>query len=153
MTKEEWGKIVKKICDFYPRYDFMDNQDVFDAWYSMLEDLEYPATVRAVENYVKEHQYPPTIADIRQGYQVLLDGYNVLLKRVKDEFELAMSCYPEPDNTAYDLFLSKIKEHPQREWISRASTFKSRTIEYVRQGDINRIDFPGFKDYINEQTI
>lgn len=153
MTKEEWGKIVKKICDFYPRYDFMDKQDVFDAWYSLLEDLEYPATVRAVENYVKGHQYPPTIADIRQEYQVLLDGYNALLKDVKNEFELANSYYPKPDDTAYDLFLEKIKKNPQREWRSRARAFKNKTDEYVRQGEINRMEFPSFRDYINEQAI
>lgn len=151
MTKDEWGTVVKKICDFYPRYNFMDKKEVFDAWYGVLKDLEFPATLKAVENYVKENQYPPTIADIRNGYQKLLDGYNALLKEVKNDFEIAMSYYPKPDKTAYDLYLSKLKKNPQKEWISRTRAFKSTTIEYV--SDINKKDYPSFKDYINEQTI
>ena len=153
MTKEEFKPIAQRLRKIYTRDNFLADKETFDLWFEFLEDLETRAVERVVNDYIKANPYPPTIADIRQEYQVLLDGYNALLKRVKDEFELAMSCYPEPDATAYDLFLSKIKEHPQKEWIPRASSFKSRTIEYVRQGDINRIDFPGFKDYINEQTI
>lgn len=151
MTKDEFKPIAQKLRKIYTRDNFLADKETFDLWYEYLSDLETRAVDRVVDDYIKANSYPPTIADIRNEYQVLLDGYNALLKDVKNEFEIAMSYYPKPDKTAYDLYLSKLKKNPQKEWISRTRAFKSRTIEYV--SDINKKDYPSFKDYINEQTI
>lgn len=153
MTKDEFKPIAQKLRKIYTRDNFLADKETFDLWYEYLSDLETRAVERVVDDYIKTNSYQPTIADIRNGYQVLLDGYNALLKDVKNEFELANSYYPKPDNTAYDLFLEKIKKNPQREWRSRARAFKNKTDEYVRQGEINRMEFPSFRDYINEQAI
>lgn len=157
MTKDEWGKIVKRICDFYPRSNFMDKQDVFDAWYSLLEDLEFPAAMRAVENYAKENQYPPTIADIRQGYKVLWDDYKAFIRDCKDIYCIAADYYPGMDmelkNEGFEILRQKLSAYPHREWRKRLTDWERKAVAYVRDCEINHKDVKNFKDYVNEQTI
>lgn len=157
MVRNEWGMIVKQIRAFYPRYNFMEKQDTFEAWFEMLEDLEYAGALRAVQNYVKENQYPPTIADIRQEYNRMYEAYKTLVREVKKEFGLACQYYPSVDldtkSEAFDVFFTKLKKHPQGEWIALTRRFNNSTTSFVRDCEVNHKAIPKFKDYVNEQTI
>ena len=155
MTKNEWGEIVKLICDLYPKSNFMETESVFNAWYETLKDLEYSATRTAVVNHAKENQYPPSIADIRKRYTEMWNKYKALLKNVREEYEQAIAYYPSAEDSeeVYMAFLQKIKGHPQKEWISRARAFRAKTIDYVRDCETKGVQQENFKDYINEQTI
>ena len=155
MVRKEWGTIVKQIRAFYPKYDFMEREDSFDAWYELLEDLEYPATLQAVKNLAKENQYPPTIADIRHEYQRMLDIFNNRLREVKHNYRNAMSGYPffEYDDDTYNVFLNKIKKIPQAQWVNVSRKFASNTIAFVRDCELNDKPIPNYKDYINEQSF
>ena len=156
MTKNEWGTIVKQVRAFYPRYNFIEEKDTFDAWYEMLEDLEYAGALRAVQNYVKENQYPPTIADIRHEYNRMFEAYQGLIKSVKTEFGLACQYYPNMDmnveQETFEIYLARLKKHPQGEWMPRTRKFHKDTTDFVRDCEINHKDIPQFKDYVNEQT-
>ncbi len=153
MTKAEWGTIVKKICDFYPKYNFMDKQDTFDAWYELLSDLEAPATMQAVKNLAKENQYPPHISDIRNEYNRMYENYKKLLRDIRSNYEQGMSFYPNfsaKDDETYQVFLGKLKEHPQKEWLNYAVEFRNRTIDYVRETELQDKTLPDYREYINE---
>jgi len=41
--------------------------DVMDTWYNCLSDLDGDRLKTAAGRYIKEHQYPPTIADLREA--------------------------------------------------------------------------------------
>ena len=157
MTRNEWAEIVKKIRAMFPQSSFMNDQEVFDVWFEMLEDLEFPATMRSVENYAKENQYPPTIADIRQGYKVLWDGYKAFVNNCKDVFCLATSYYPgmnmKLENEQFEVFLGWLKKFPQKEWMAKTYKFKEKAIAYVKDCEINHKDPMDFKDYLNEQIM
>ena len=157
MTKTEWAEIIKKIRVLFPRSEFMDRKEVFDAWYEELSDLQFPAAMKAVQNYAKENQYPPSIADIRKEYNVMWEAYQAILKDVKQDFDLACSYYPGMDmdlqKEAFEIFRERLKKYPNGEWVHRSRKFRSNTIDFVQDCGRNHKDIPKFKDYINECVI
>ena len=65
MTKNEWTNLANKLKKAYVRYEkFMQNQSDVVFWYGYLQNLEYPLAVKAVDDYIMESEFPPTIADI-----------------------------------------------------------------------------------------
>ena len=66
MTRDEFKLIAKAVIAAYPRDNTMPNEYTFGLWFSQLSDLEYVDCRRAVQAWINESRWPPTIADIRQ---------------------------------------------------------------------------------------
>lgn len=156
MTKDEFKPIANKLRKIYTQDNFIADKETFDIWFEMLEDLETAGVAKAVDNYIKDNRYPPTVADIRHEYNRMYEAYQGLIKSVKTEFGLACQYYPNMDmdveQEAFEIYLARLKKHPQGEWMPRTRKFHKDTTDFVRDCEINHKDIPPFKDYVNEQT-
>jgi len=62
MSIEELGRLLKIIRGFFP--SFVINEDVAEAWYSVLEDYTYEEVKENVKEYAKTNRFAPTVSDI-----------------------------------------------------------------------------------------
>lgn len=155
MTKDEFKLIVNKLRKAYTQDNYIADKESFDIWFEMLEDLQAPATEQAVKNIIRDKTYPPTIADIRHEYDRLYEVYKAKLRDVRSNYEIGMQGYPcfINDDETYQVFLAKIKQYPQSEWIKRSIRFKNTVIDFVRDCELNDKEIPDYKDYVNEQAV
>ena len=66
MEREEFKKIVKGLKSIYADPKFIADQDAFDMWYALLNDLDYEVASMATQSYMQTEHFPPTPADIRK---------------------------------------------------------------------------------------
>lgn len=71
MTREQFKVLVKAMKAVYTNPGFIPDQDAFDVWYSMLEDLDYAIASRAVQMHLQTEESPPTVAGIRKQFAKL----------------------------------------------------------------------------------
>ena len=157
MTLQEYIPIVEKLKIFYKQDNFIPDKATSDAWFEMLKDLEAPAVMRSVDNYIKENRFPPTVADIRKEYCKLYEAYQTLIKLTRKEYAIACSYYPsmsmELEEETFEIYKGKLKKYPQAQWEQRTRKFRSDTIKYVQECERNHKEILDFRTYLNEQTI
>lgn len=66
MEREEFKILVKAMKAVYAQPTFISDQDAFNVWYALLQDLTYEQANLAVQKYMITEKFPPTIADIRK---------------------------------------------------------------------------------------
>lgn len=69
MLKDEFKLICKGMKALYADPKFISNQDAFDMWYTLLQDLDYEIVSMATQAYMQTEKFPPTPADIRRYAQ------------------------------------------------------------------------------------
>lgn len=156
MTKNEMIELVKWISKLYPNNKYIETEEAFNAWYEIINELDYDLARKGITNYTKYGQYPPMIADIYREYNILAEEIEHTMDRVKQEYEIAMSYYPgnnSMDTDTRQVFLDRIKQYPQNEWIPRASRFRKVTINYVQGCERSGAEIKGYREYVNEQRV
>ena len=74
MRSEEILNIKKYVEGAYPNLKKDPDADII--WLDMLKDYNYLGVLEAVRNYIKSgNKYPPTLAEIIKGYEVVLDKH------------------------------------------------------------------------------
>lgn len=71
MTQGEVVKLFKAITLSYPAFrvpDDMAKEQVMH-WYQHLKDVPFDVAMKNLRAYIQEERFPPTIADIRRGYE------------------------------------------------------------------------------------
>lgn len=68
MTLEEFKDVARLINAMYGNGEkvIFDTVAKVTAWYSCLQDLEYPAVCAAVKNFAMTNKFAPSIAEIRK---------------------------------------------------------------------------------------
>lgn len=64
MSIQEFGNIVAYLKTAYPNSNFLPTQEAIKTWYGELKDLDYKACCIAMKGYVRNNEYPPSIAAI-----------------------------------------------------------------------------------------
>lgn len=67
VTREQFAVLTKGMKAVYSQATFIPDQDAFNVWYSLLQDLEYEVLSRAIQKHMLTVKFPPTIADIRES--------------------------------------------------------------------------------------
>ncbi len=65
VEREKFKILVKGMKAVYAHPSFIPDQDAFNVWYAMLNDLSYEYLNAAVQKHMMTNTHPPTIADIR----------------------------------------------------------------------------------------
>ena len=75
MTREEIKTIMKYLNTAYPDgYRGVDDPGLFvDLWLDVFKSIEAPVLQHAVKNHVKASKFPPTIAEIQQQVDLILE--------------------------------------------------------------------------------
>ena len=91
MTFQETRNILKIIMAAYPK-QFAMNEITPELWHSLLQDLSFDVIQAAVKKYILQEKFPPTITEIRDKAQsilnkdMLLDGtlaWDIVLSAVR----------------------------------------------------------------------
>lgn len=68
MTKQEFGRFVMALKTYYPRESaLLPNSQSIELWFNQLKDLDYITAEKALNKWVKENKWSPSIAEIRQA--------------------------------------------------------------------------------------
>lgn len=74
MTKEECQEILDILVGAYPTFlNSRDPKSVFKAWYRSLRNSSYEETLKNIDRWIDENNYPPTISSIKP-WEVPIDG-------------------------------------------------------------------------------
>ena len=75
MTAQEFSTLVKGMKAVYSDPKFIADNYAMEVWFSMLKDLSYEHVNAAIQRHMMINSFPPTIADIRKGVNVVTSGY------------------------------------------------------------------------------
>lgn len=69
MERDEFKILVKAMKAVYPQPTFIPDQDAFNVWYMLLQDIPYQVANAAIQKYMLTEKFMPTIAAIREKCQ------------------------------------------------------------------------------------
>lgn len=73
MSKDEFIEIMKTLMELFPdKFTSLGNR-AMKVWYECLLDLDFNRTRQAIACHVKTSKFAPTISDIREQHQLLLE--------------------------------------------------------------------------------
>ena len=129
-------KEVAQICVMIRKTTFAwknekddDFEEIVNAWYDCLKEEPFEMAKKAVTDYVRENNYPPTVADVYKPYKEWLENQKVLRIEYNNIYSTAISHYPCYEDTKevraeFDRITGKS--------VSKATRFTSILIDYVR---------------------
>lgn len=74
MDFEKFRVLVKGMRAVYTRDNFLPDMDTVKIWYSLLKDIPYDVLNVAIQKYMMQNKFPPTIADLRELSAELVNG-------------------------------------------------------------------------------
>lgn len=66
MTKQEFAILASAIRTYYPKEKILPNQQAMQLWFAHLQDIPYRVAEIALEKWVINNKWSPTIADLRE---------------------------------------------------------------------------------------
>jgi len=66
MTKKEFSLFVMALKTYYPRENFLPNEQAMELWYIQLKDISYQVAELVLNKWVSTNKWPPAISDIRE---------------------------------------------------------------------------------------
>lgn len=151
MTKEEWNDTANFLISVYQKSEFLNNGNI-GIWFELLEDLDGVLVEEAVKAFVKTSPYPPTIADIRNGCEAIINREYRLRREMREIFDFAKGVYPaslvEKNTMAYWNKLTEGKSWEQR--VEKARILRTEIATFVRDAEINGEinNIPTFTQYL-----
>lgn len=134
MNKQEFREVMEGLKSLYGGKIPDMNGFAREIWYECLSDMDFDRTKNAITNHIKSSKFPPTVADIREHYQLITKseiGNNLELEKIYEEMR---NYYPNGNNddkNARGLFFSKllmVKKEDKYEW---ATNVKKKVCDYV----------------------
>lgn len=153
MTAEEFANLVKKLKSAFVRDNFFEDPDQIDLWYEMLRDLKPKYAAEAVDNYIRQNRYQPTIADIREEYKVIVDDIKAKTNNIREIIDVQLSYYPNVDKgkETWDLIAVLLNEHGG-DWEEKtryAKVLADKIFDHVRHCEETGEPLePDVKDYL-----
>lgn len=74
MTKAEFSKISMAIKTYYPKETLLPNQQAMDLWFFQLQDIPFDVAELAVNKWVATNRWSPSISDLREMAQSIMQG-------------------------------------------------------------------------------
>ena len=67
MTKAEFGILVKAMKAVYGDPKFLPDADAIMVWYEFFKDDDYMVVQAAIQKYMANNEFAPTVAGIRKN--------------------------------------------------------------------------------------
>lgn len=155
MNKQEFLKIVEQIRGFFPRTNFLlipqssnPDNNALNNWYRALKDMDYKDMVLAVDEYVKENKFPPSVADLRECANRVKADRESLRHEINNYFNHIISGYPG-EKDGKEIFDRLVFENDNTdEQIRKASWITARCLEQVDRYDRKEAEFMPLKEYL-----
>lgn len=135
MNRDEFVDIMAAMVEMYPgRFEKLGDL-AMEMWFECLSDLDYEKTREAVKNHVKLNKYPPTVADIREQYGLIVEECRSESMTLRDIFNDMCNYYPNgsSDKSAESVFMSKLLMVEKSDKPRVANAIKNLVIAYVKR--------------------
>lgn len=148
MTKEEVVEIMLEAKDSFQRWRDIDNAEyarMCGTWYEMLNDVPYEMAKKAMVDYIKTNQYPPTIADIRKPYHEYLEEQKQLKREYNNIYYAAIANYPAyKDSREERMEFDRITKNS----VGKAAKLSNMIVSFVREQEKGRCEFPTLEEWL-----
>ena len=135
MNKQEFKEVMEGLKSLYG--DKIPDMNGFarEIWFECLSDMDFERTKKAITNHIKSSKFPPTVADIREQYGLLVGKCKSEAIALRDVFNEMRNYYPggNKDSNAENVFLSRILELDANARLSYAIALKNKVIDYVKK--------------------
>lgn len=74
MDRQEFAVIAAALRTYYSRYDLLPNEQAVSLWYDSLKDIPAGVLSAALKAWVVTEKWPPTIADLREKADSIVNG-------------------------------------------------------------------------------
>ena len=74
MDNKEFALWSMALRTYYPKADLLNSKEAMQLWYKQLEDLPYNVAETALNKWVAQNKWHPTIADIRETASDIMLG-------------------------------------------------------------------------------
>lgn len=152
MTEQQFIKIAKDLKLAYKQDSFLSDKDTLDLWFRFLHGIDAMVVQEAVDEYIAASKYPPTIADIRNSCEIIIDRSSGYRMQMREIFDFAKGVYPSSkinkQTMAYWNKLTADKNWSMR--VEKAQKLSSEIATYVRDAEINGQinEIPSFTEYL-----
>ena len=76
MEREEFKILVKGMKAVYSDPKFIPDADAFNVWYELFKGDDYMAVQVAIQKYMSNNEFPPTVAGIRKYLTQMTNAEN-----------------------------------------------------------------------------
>ena len=140
MTLKEFIPILRTIKFAYKKFELFKEKEETDLWMRLLADLDAKSVSDAVDKYIMENQFPPTIADIRRLCEIEREQESKLRAEMREIFETAIGGYPGINRIQGNTmicwnYLTAADTWDER--VEKAKRLESQISEYVRTAEIS----------------
>lgn len=132
MTKAQVAELMVKAKDSFQKWKEIDKAEfaqMIVTWHECLKDVPYEMAQKAMIDYIKENQYPPTIADIYEPYKKWLERQNELRIKYNNIYYKAISHYPCYQDTPEE---RKEFDRICGNNLNKATALSDKLIEFVK---------------------
>ena len=135
MTIEEFGILADEIKTFFPKDNILPTKEAMKLWYECLKDLDGRKARQALRNYVKNNNFSPTVADIRNECGKVIDKEAKTKAELRRLYDMTISYYPcanrEKDvESTYKSLMSQVKPQDRLEM---AKTILQKVLDFVKE--------------------
>ena len=74
MTKQEFALLTSALKTYYPREKLLPNPQAMELWFNQLKDIPYKVAETALNKWVATNKWSPSIADIREQANEIVNG-------------------------------------------------------------------------------
>lgn len=148
MTKKE----VAQICSTIRKTTFAwknETDDVFEQivymWFDCLRDEPYDMAQKALQVYLQNNTYPPTVADIYRPYKEWLENQNELRFEYNTIYFSAIAHYPGYEDTEE---VRKEFDRITGKSISKATRLSDKLIAFVKDQELSEEYIPPIIDWL-----
>lgn len=148
MTREETKQVLAKLTILYPHFTVGEAVAGFkptDVWHEMMQDMDFEKTMKALRACTKKCKYPPTVADITEEYNAIVDAEKAVLREIRQSYEHIKSYYPGSGgaNYGWEEFKARAKSPDE------ARALSQMIFSFVRQMENEKCDkTPDFEKVI-----
>lgn len=150
MTLKETAMIcamIRKATFAWRNESESEFSETISIWHECLGNEPYEMARKAAAEYIRENNYPPTVADVYKPYKDHIEQMKVDRREATNIYYRAISNYPCYEDTAEAKteFVRIVGEIPNPD---KARKFESQLINFVREREINRQPIPPLIEYL-----
>lgn len=133
---------------YAPRMTF--NQELVDIWYEMFADCEEEGLKIAVDNCIKNSEYPPTIAGLMKYYKELEIGRIEIAETMNAKYANMRSFWGEKyDHDTFKSIVEYIFRFPKEQRKVQMTELTHHAISFYNDcRRCGRQDIPTIKEYV-----
>lgn len=115
MTQQEFTNVAVYLKTAYPASNFLPTREAIAVWYEELKDLDGQVCTKAMKDYVRNNDFPPSIAGIRKS----------CTEQVK--------AFAKPYNEAWDDVMAAVRKYGTYGAVEALNSFDDITKKCVKQ--------------------